>query len=231
MIMSDGRLYLVRHGETASNVEGLWQGRQGNDTLNERGRTQSKAAAEALSDSGAGAIYASGLSRAVETAEIIGARLGLPVRVHAGLREYDFGALEGATTSEALAEWKALLTQWRTDPSAKPSGGESAREFTLRVAAALQEIVDRHSAERVIVVAHGGSLSVGLAVLLGEPDCWRDYQMSNCGVSVVRLGLQPALLAFDDTSHLDGIGVTAWAGAEVKPDEPPTPPETGPEQV
>ncbi len=229
--MSDGRLYLVRHGETASNAEGLWQGRQGDDPLNERGRAQSRAAAAALSDSGAGAIYASGLRRAVETAEIVGAHLGLPVRVHAGLREYDFGALEGATTSEALAEWKALLTQWRTDPSAKSPGGESAREFTLRVAAALQEIVDRHGAERVIVVAHGGSLSVGLAVLLGVPDRWRDYQMSNCGISIVRLGPMPALLAFDETSHLDGIGVMVWAGAKVKPDEPPIFPETGPEQA
>jgi probable phosphoglycerate mutase len=227
--MSDGRLYLVRHGETASNAEGLWQGKHGDDQLNERGRAQSFAAAEALSDSPTSALYASDLRRAAETAGIIGARLGLPVKTHAGLREYGFGNLEGATTSEVLAKWKTLLGQWRTDPSAKPPGGESAIEFTLRVGAALQEIIDQHQGEQVIVVAHGGSLSVGLAVLVGEPDNWQDYQMTNCGISVVDLGPDRSILTFDETAHLASIGVTAWAGADVRLDEPPVLPETGPE--
>ena len=146
-----------------------------------------------------------------------------------GLREYGFGDLEGATTSEVLAKWKTLLGQWRTDPSAKPPGGESAIEFTLRVGAALKEIIDRHQGENVIVVAHGGSLSVGLSVLVGEPDNWQDYQMTNCGISVVESGPGARILTFDETSHLAGIGVTAWAGVDVRLDEPPVPPETGPE--
>jgi broad specificity phosphatase PhoE len=229
--MSDGRLYLVRHGETAANVEGLWQGRQGDDPLNERGRAQSSAAAEALVDSAASAIYASGLRRAMETAEAIGVRLGLQVMTHAGLREYDFGDLEGATTSEVLAQWRTLLERWRTDPSARPPGGESAMEFTLRVGSALREIVEQHKGERVIVVAHGGSISVGLAVLVGEPGSWQDYQMTNCGISVVRLGPNRELLTFDKTSHLEGIGTTAWGGADVTLDEPPEPPQTSPERT
>ena len=69
--MSDGRLYLVRHGETASNAERLWQGKHGDDPLNERGRAQSLAAANALSDySAASALYASDLRRAAETANV-----------------------------------------------------------------------------------------------------------------------------------------------------------------
>ena len=229
--MSEGKLYLVRHGETASNAAGLWQGRHGDDPLNERGRAQSLAAAEALGNSAARALYASDLRRAAETAGFIGARLGLPVQSHPGLREYGFGDIEGATTAEALARWKTLLRQWRTDPSAKPPGGESAVEFTLRVGAALQEIVDRHQDESVIVVAHGGSLSVGLAVLVGEPDNWQDYQMTNCGISIVNLGQDRRIPTFDETSHLVGIGVTAWAGADVTPDEPPVSPAPGPERA
>ena len=165
----------------------------------------------------------------METAGFIGARLGLPVQIHPGLREYGFGDMEGATTAEALAKWKMLLRQWRTDPSAKPSGGESAVEFTVRVGAALQEIVDRHQHENVIVVAHGGSLSVGLAVLVQEPDNWQNYQMTNCGISVVGLGPDRRILTFDETSHLAGIGVTAWAGAGVRPDEPSESSDTSPE--
>jgi len=221
--VSDGRLYLVRHGETAANVEGLWQGRQGDDPLNERGRAQSLAAAEALADSGASAIYASDLQRAQQTAGIIAGRLGLPVQTHPGLREYGFGELEGATTSEGLAQWRALVDQWRTDPSAKPRGGESAAEFTQRVGEALHEIISQHPSERVIVVAHGGSLSVGLAVVIGQPGNWRNYQMTNCGISIVQLGAEPRLLVFDQTSHLEGIGTTAWIGPDVKRDDPPEP--------
>ena len=221
--MSDGRLYLVRHGETAANVEGLWQGRQGDDPLNERGRAQSLAAAEALADSGASAIYASDLQRAQQTAGIIAGRLGLPVQTHPGLREYGFGELEGTTTSEGLAQWRALVDQWRTDPSAKPRGGESAAEFTQRVGEALHEIISQHPSERVIVVAHGGSLSVGLAVVIGQPGNWRNYQMTNCGISIVQLGAEPRLLVFDQTAHLEGIGTTAWIGPDVKRDDPPEP--------
>ncbi len=221
--MSDGRLYLVRHGETAANVEGLWQGRQGDDPLNGRGRAQSLAAAEALAGSGASALYASDLQRAQETARIIAERLSLPVQTHPGLREYDFGDMEGATNSEGLAQWRTLVDQWRTDPSAKPRGGESASEFTQRVGAALHEIIGQHPSERVIVVAHGGSLSVGLSVLVGEPDNWRDYQMTNCGISIVQLGTDPRLLVFDETSHLEHIGTTDWVGPDVKLDKPPEP--------
>jgi broad specificity phosphatase PhoE len=207
----------------------LWQGKHGDDPLNERGRAQSLAAANALSDSSASALYASDLRRAVETAGTIGSRLGLPVQIHAGLREYGFGDMEGATTSEVLAKWKTLLGQWRTDPSAKPPGGESAVEFTLRVGAALREIVNQHQGENVIVVAHGGSLSVGLAVLVGEPDNWQAYQMTNCGISVVDLGPDRRILTFNEMSHLAGIGVTAWAGADVRLDDSPILSETGSE--
>jgi broad specificity phosphatase PhoE len=221
-------LYLVRHGETAANVEGLWQGRQGDDPLNERGRAQSLAAAEALAGSGAVAVYASDLQRARETAGIIAERLSLPVQTHPGLREYGFGELEGATTSEGLAQWRALVEQWRTDPSAKPRGGESAAEFTQRVGAALHEIIGQQPSERVIVVAHGGSLSVGLAVVIGKPGNWRDYQMTNCGISIVQLGADPRLLVFDETSHLEDIGTTAWRGPEGKREGPP---ESDPKQT
>jgi broad specificity phosphatase PhoE len=214
--VSDGRLYLVRHGETAANVEGLWQGRKGDDPLNDRGRAQSLAAAGALAGSGASVLYASDLQRAQETARIVGERLGLPVQTHPGLREYDFGDMEGATNSEGLARWRTLVNQWRTDPSAKPRGGESAAEFTRRVGTALHEIIGQHPSERVIVVAHGGSLSVGLAALIGKSGDWRDYQMTNCGISIVQLGADPRLLVLDETSHLEDIGTTDWVGPDVK---------------
>jgi broad specificity phosphatase PhoE len=142
----------------------------------------------------------------MDTAQIIGEDLRLPVKVHAGLREYNFGVLEGKISAEAQAEWQVLLEQWRTDLSVSPTDGESAVDFAMRVGGALQEIVDCHPAERVAVVAHEGSLSVGLAVLLGDLDKWRSYQVSNCGITTVAVNPNPTILVFDETSHLVDLG-------------------------
>ena len=89
-------LLLVRHGETDWNAEGRLQGHT-DRPLNAHGRTQAKDLAERLAGEGADAIYASDLSRAKETAEILGARLGLPVVIDADLREKNWGNWEGLT--------------------------------------------------------------------------------------------------------------------------------------
>jgi len=213
--MKDTILFLIRHGETKSNAEGLWQGGQGDDPLNERGRMQSHAVATYLTKYlPIEALYSSDLHRAVETAEIIGEWLELPVKMHAGLREYNFGALEGTNTAEVLAKWQALLERWRTDPSVRPPAGESAIDFAMRVGGAFEEIIAHHQAKRVAVVAHGGSLSVGLAMLLRELDKWRTYQMSNCGVTIVTMSPSPTITTFDEISHLTDIGTAIWDGAD-----------------
>ncbi|HWX09771.1 MAG TPA: histidine phosphatase family protein, partial [Gaiellaceae bacterium] len=83
-------LLLVRHGETDWNAEGRLQGHT-DRPLNEHGRRQAHALAERLAGDDIAAVYASDLARARETAEILGAKLGLPVSRDAGLRERDWG--------------------------------------------------------------------------------------------------------------------------------------------
>jgi broad specificity phosphatase PhoE len=213
-VPSESELILVRHGETDSNAQDVWQGMQGDDPLNERGRLQSLAVADYLTRySPVKALYSSDLRRAIETAEMIGVQLNLPVKMHTGLREYDFGFLEGATTSEAQGRWHELLDRWRSEPTYKPHGGESAFDFAVRVNGAFQEILAQHPTGRVIVVAHGGSLSIGLAVLVGEPQRWQAYQMSNCSVTIVAMKPRPTIAAFEETSHLVDIGTATWGGA------------------
>lgn len=209
-------LILVRHGETDSNAQDVWQGNQGDDPLNERGRLQCLATANFLREyRPVDALYSSDLLRAVETAEAIGAQVGLSVKTHSGLREFDFGSLEGATTADALKQWQALLREWRSDPTARSPGGESAFDFAIRVNGAFQEIIGRHPSEWVIVVGHGGSLSMGLAMLFGDPAGWQKYHMSNCGISTVALSESPVILEFDVTTHLAEAGTRTWDGANV----------------
>src|SRR5947199_3660663 len=92
-------LLLIRHGETDWNAEHRWQG-HADVPLNARGREQAKALAEELAPEGIDAIYASDLSRARDTAEIVGERLGVPVVLDPDLREIDVGSREGLTGEE-----------------------------------------------------------------------------------------------------------------------------------
>jgi broad specificity phosphatase PhoE len=136
-------LLLVRHGETDWNAEGRLQGHT-DRPLNDFGRRQANELADRLAGDHIAAIYASDLVRAKETAEIVGARLGLPVVVDPDLREKDWGSWEGLTSSERLTvEYEGETT-------------EDHRDRTLR---ALARIVERHPRQRVVVVTHGGSLS------------------------------------------------------------------------
>lgn len=155
-------LLLVRHGETDWNAEGRLQGHT-DRPLNEHGRSQAKELAEKLAGDGADAIYASDLTRAKETAEIVGARLGLAVVIDADLREKNWGSWEGLTGDERVhVEFE----------------GESTKEHRDRMVRAVQRIAERHPGQRVIVVTHGGSLRRVQAFVNGVADPVID----NCSV-------------------------------------------------
>jgi broad specificity phosphatase PhoE len=135
-------LLLVRHGETDWNAAGRLQGHT-DRPLNDYGRKQARELADRLADDDIDAVYASDLARARETAEILGARLGLPVVIDPDLREKNWGSWEGLTSDErAHIEFE----------------GESTEDHRERVLRAVQRIVEAHPGERVIVVTHGGSL-------------------------------------------------------------------------
>jgi broad specificity phosphatase PhoE len=135
-------LLLVRHGETDWNAAGRLQGHT-DRPLNEYGHRQARELADRLAGDGIQAVYASDLSRARETAEIIAGRLGLEVITDPDLREKNWGSWEGLTSDErARVEFE----------------GESTEEHRERVLRAVKRIVEAHPGERVVVVTHGGSL-------------------------------------------------------------------------
>jgi broad specificity phosphatase PhoE len=135
-------LLLVRHGETDWNAEGRLQGHT-DRPLNDFGRRQAKALAGRLEGDGITAVYASDLSRARETAEILAERLRLPVATDPDLRERNWGTWEGLTGAERdRVEYV----------------GEAHDAHGERVLRAVLRIAELHPGERVVVVTHGGSL-------------------------------------------------------------------------
>ena len=197
-------LTLARHGETAANVDGVWHG--STDTpLTERGHAQAARLAEHLAAAHpeVAAVYSSPLQRARDTAAPIERVFGLGLRIDADLSEYDLGSWEGRRFADL---WEQRFFQYiRRDPHYAPHGGESPRQVTDRLAGALRRIAAGHPGERVVVVVHGGSLSMALAHLLdGDYTRW-DRVMDNCALSELVLEPEPALLCFNRAEHLSDV--------------------------
>jgi probable phosphoglycerate mutase len=146
------RLVLVRHGSTEHSAAGRLSGR--NDLpLNELGERQAALlAARAFGD--VRAVVSSPLPRALQTAQAIATRLGLPVEVLDEFVETDFGVWEGLTLKEALDVDGELLRKWHESPDVAPPAGESFTDVGVRVRRGLAALLARYPDATVVVVTH-----------------------------------------------------------------------------
>ncbi|HEX6467499.1 MAG TPA: histidine phosphatase family protein [Streptosporangiaceae bacterium] len=179
--MSRRRVVLWRHGQTAWNLEGRFQGRT-DIPLDDKGVAQSEDAARRLAALSPTAILSSPLQRAARTAAALSRLTGLAVSFDPDLIERDGGAWEGLTTREIQERYPDAYSSWQ------PPDGETSAEVAKRVGAALERAVARMPDDGPLVVAsHGAALRLGLASLLGFPDdLWdRLGGLSNCNWSVV----------------------------------------------
>lgn len=174
----EARIVFVRHGETDYNLEGRWQGSGSDVSLNATGRAQATRVAEALASRFAGVvatIYSSDLSRALETAGIIAARLELPVVEEPALRELSHGAWEGRTQAEVETRWPAEYAAYAADPyRVGRGGGDSYADLERRFWPALERIAGAHRGRRVVAVSHGGPIRLALSTILERPLAERD---------------------------------------------------------
>jgi len=203
------KLLLIRHGESVGNAEGRLQG-QTDLPLSELGREQARALARRLVREGwiLSALYASDLSRAAETAHILGQALGAPVILDERLREYDAGVLNGLVWDEIEQRYPELARGLRDDRSWTDfPQAEGNPTFVARLTAAVTDIQAGHGAGDVVaLVSHGGSLGMILAYLLGiETRRPTPFRFGNTSLSIVELTPRgPRLSLLNDTCHLDG---------------------------
>lgn len=169
------RFVLVRHGETAYNREGRFQGADSDPPLTARGREQARAVADELEGVDFDALYTSDLLRAIETAQVLAEAVGVTPRVLEGLREMSHGEWEGKTKAEILDTWPEEHAAFEEDPRgvARP-GGDSYGDLAERVWPVLERLADRHRGERVLVVTHGGPIRLVLSDVTGTPLTRRD---------------------------------------------------------
>ena len=198
------KICMVRHGETAWNAEGRVQG-QLDIPLNEVGRAQAQATAEALAGEDFSAIYSSDLMRVRETAAPAARRLALPVAFDAALRERHYGMFETLTYVEVREKFPEQYARFRDkDPDFDFEGGESLRAFNDRSMQAVNALVDKHAGEQILVFTHGGVLEMvyrhARATGLSSP---RDFEIPNAGINWFEITpAQWSIWAWADVSHL-----------------------------
>lgn len=164
---------MVRHGQSTANAEGVWQGRL-DFPLSEKGREQALRAGRLLAGSSIGAIYASPLSRALETAQILSRESGFggEVSTNSGLVERAGGQLEGTTREERKAKDPDLVAKLQSLPEEERwsvVGAETDEEVLARFEEAISEIFGRYpAANRIVVVSHGGSIRAYLRSLFED---------------------------------------------------------------
>jgi probable phosphoglycerate mutase len=159
-------LLLVRHGQSEWNAAGLMQGQTAHVPLTELGHQQAAQAAAELASlvrdgAGPGALIASDLLRAVQTAEHCAAATGLQVHTTPALREQGYGVLEGRPSREL---WD--LVDW-TDPHWSADGGESLAQLHARVAGLFAQLRADPPAAVVALVTHGDTIRAAQAVAAG----------------------------------------------------------------
>lgn len=192
------QLVLVRHGETEWTERGLLHGRL-DSPLSARGRRHAQQTARALHGESFRALYSSPQGRALETAAIIGEAIGLRPQALDGLREVNFGWLEGkplALVDPDLTGAKPLRSIVRL---ALTLTAERPPSIARRVEEAVKEIVGAHPPGRMLIVTHWGVISMIMAQLIdSDPSRWRNHgpwaacsiselQAVNGGWQIVRL--------------------------------------------
>lgn len=199
------RLYLVRHGATQLTAEDKFSGSVGVD-LSDEGRAQAAALAERLAHDQIGAIYASPLSRTMDTAKIIAAPHGLTPISSDGLREIAHGHWEGMTRKEVETRFAQEYATWESDPfTFAPEGGESGISVLARALPVIREIVVKHEGQNVLLVSHKATLRLLLSSLLGfDARGYRDRldQAPAClNILDFKDPVRARLMLFNDISH------------------------------
>lgn len=115
-------------------------------------------------------IVTSPLQRCAAFAEDLARQTGLPLAYEPRLMEIGFGDWEGKTAAELEQADKQAFFAFYDDPLHNtPPGAEPLAEFQQRILAAWQDLLSQYQQRHVLVVAHGGSIRIIMAQVLGMP--------------------------------------------------------------
>lgn len=196
-------IYLIRHGETAWNLEERFQGTT-NTELTKAGLKQGKLLAKSLSDTKFENIYSSPLNRARITADFIGAEANCKVTEDLDFKEISFGDWEGLTTKEIRSKYP-WMDKWFINPGLHPiPNGDDFSNEKNRLKERLIKIAKESKGNNTAIVSHAGIIRLSLLAALDLPLSyyWR-FVFGNTSVSILEYYNGIFLLkSLNNTSHL-----------------------------
>lgn len=162
-------LYIIRHGETDLNKQGIIQGRGMNTDLNELGRKQAEAFYKSYQHVPFDTIYTSTLKRTHQTVQAF-IDQQIPWKQHPGLDELAWGIYEGKPSAITKPAFYELTTAWsQGELYRKFEKGESPIEVQARQLVVLEELKQLPNAKNVLVCMHGRALRLLLCSITGAP--------------------------------------------------------------
>ena len=200
------KLMLIRHGNTAWNVDEIFRGRADVE-LNESGIKQAELLAKYLEDVPLEVVYSSPLKRALKTAEIIAGPRGVGVRPSQELIDFDYGEWQGISHDTVKDRYRALYEKWLTKPHlVKITKGESLNDVKKRAVSLVNQVTSRHQGI-VALVSHRVILKVIICTLLGlDNSHFWNMKVDTCGITTfIYKGESFILEKHNDTSFLKSI--------------------------
>jgi probable phosphoglycerate mutase len=198
-------IVLVRHGQTEWNRVERFRGRA-NVPLNETGLAQAEATGQRVAKAWQPvAVYSSPLGRAVKTAEAIAKHFDLPVQIHPGLADIDYGDWQGLTPDEARQRWPDQIENWYNHPErARIPNGETLADLRRRAMKTIGELAEKHPDETIVLVGHTViNRIILLGVLgLGNKRFWH-LRQDTCAINIFEAEADDfTLVSLNDTCHL-----------------------------
>jgi broad specificity phosphatase PhoE len=208
------RLYLIRHGESASNVARR-EGRAADfdPPLTAIGQEQARRLGERLAQSGVDAVYSSPLQRSYDTGMAIARLTGHDITVVDDLQEINEPARRNGVDIEVTLPQGASHDDIKRRFEQEPTwdnlpGGESSAHFRARISSAISRIVDENPGKRVAITCHGGVIQSYIGHILGLKTDFPFYCFNASITSVRAAGDRRVLWRLNDLAHLEGMRMT-----------------------
>lgn len=183
-------LILLRHGETYDNNDGIYN--RDDVSLTEQGIYQIERAADQIHNMIIDRALVSPLNRTKESFDIIRKYHDIPYKYDEEIVEIDAGKMKGLSFEQGLEKYPRTLEYYMEDYIHNPMpGGESIKEAFDRAGRVLRRL--RSESGNVLLVTHGGFISLILAYILEEPKLYQRFSIDNGSFTVINMSNYPRI--------------------------------------
>ena len=179
------RIFLIRHGQTERNREGIFTGQE-DSPLTDLGLKQAENTGLYLKQYRIDNIYSSDLGRAYKTASIISENFGIKPKKDKRLRENNLGLWKGLNMTELIKKQKKSLKNFKSLEYIKPPQGESTYEHRDRVIEAIEDITINNIGSNIVIIAHSGTNKIILSHIENYPiSDYYNLSQNNCCINII----------------------------------------------